>query len=146
MILDVIENSNRYVPFHPHFRSVLETLSLMKTVGSENLVIDGERAYIIFSQQAGKRREDVFLEAHRKYIDIHFCIEGEEAIGWRPVQRCVFPDHAYDEEKDFMTFADKPDSWLLLSPGSFAIFFPEDAHAPMASDGLVKKAVAKVAV
>ncbi|MBI5473353.1 MAG: YhcH/YjgK/YiaL family protein [Ignavibacteriae bacterium] len=146
MVLDVIENSKRYVTLHPHFRSVLETLSLMKTVGSENLVIDGEMVYIIFSQQVGKRREEVFLEAHKKYIDIHFCFEGEEEIGWRAVQHCISPDKPYDEEKDFMTFTDKPESWLSLSPGSFAIFFPEDAHALMVSDGLVKKAVVKVAV
>ncbi len=146
MILDVIENCERYFTLHQQFRAVLEAIHRLKTVGSEKLVIDGERVYIIFSQQAGKRREDVFLEAHRKYIDIHFCIEGEEAIGWRAVQRCVSPDLAYDEEKDFMTFKDESESWFSLSPGLFAIFFPEDAHAPFVSDGLVKKAVAKLAI
>jgi beta-galactosidase beta subunit len=33
-----------------------------------------------------------------------------------------------------------------LQPGSFAIFFPEDAHAPLSSTGRVHKIVVKVAV
>jgi beta-galactosidase beta subunit len=30
--------------------------------------------------------------------------------------------------------------------GSYCIFFPEDAHAPLVSDGMVRKVVVKIAV
>jgi beta-galactosidase beta subunit len=43
-------------------------------------------------------------------------------------------------------FYDRPTTWLTLSAGQFAVFFPEDAHAPLAGQGGVHKAVVKVAV
>jgi len=36
--------------------------------------------------------------------------------------------------------------WCPVPAGSFAVFFPEDAHAPMVSDGEVHKVILKVAV
>jgi beta-galactosidase beta subunit len=36
-------------------------------------------------------------------------------------------------------------TWVAVPPGSFAIFFPHDAHAPLGGEGRVKKAVVKVA-
>jgi beta-galactosidase beta subunit len=35
---------------------------------------------------------------------------------------------------------------VTVAPGSFGIFFPEDAHAPAAADGPIHKVVLKVAV
>ena len=37
-------------------------------------------------------------------------------------------------------------STLAVSSGAFAIFYPEDAHAPLATSGPIHKAVVKVAV
>ena len=45
-----------------------------------------------------------------------------------------------------MFFGDAADSWLDLSGDKFLVFFPEDAHAPLAGMGGLKKAVVKVAV
>jgi YhcH/YjgK/YiaL family protein len=50
----------------------------------------------------------------------------------------------YDEEKDFGLFSDPPENWVTVTPGKFAIFFPEDAHAPLISDGIIRKAVIKI--
>jgi len=43
-------------------------------------------------------------------------------------------------------FADQPSTFVSVPPGSFTIFFPHDAHAPLAGPGRLKKAVVKVAV
>ncbi len=45
-----------------------------------------------------------------------------------------------------MFFADRPETWFAVKPGSFAIFYPQDAHAPLAGTGETRKAVMKVAV
>jgi beta-galactosidase beta subunit len=45
-----------------------------------------------------------------------------------------------------MFFRDRPDSWLSLPAGRLAIFFPDDAHAPLAGRGTLKKAIVKIAV
>ena len=42
---------------------------------------------------------------------------------------------AYDEQKDLQFFRDAADSWVTIAAGSFGIFYPEDAHAPVATDG-----------
>ena len=36
--------------------------------------------------------------------------------------------------------------WLPVASGMFVVFFPEDAHLPLISPGLIHKVVVKVAV
>ena len=53
---------------------------------------------------------------------------------------------AFDAAKDITFFHDRPECWLSVPAGRFAIFFPEDAHAPLAGRGTLKKAIVKIAV
>jgi YhcH/YjgK/YiaL family protein len=108
--------------------------------------IDGDRIYVSIDRQDGRGDEGARLEAHRRYIDIQYTIAGDERIGWMPLARCAVPDGAFDEKKDIGFFADRPTTWLAVPPGSFAIFFPHDAHAPLAGQGLLQKAIVKIAV
>ena len=39
-----------------------------------------------------------------------------------------------------------PASWIATPPGAFCIFFPEDAHAPLVSNGEIRKVILKIAV
>ena len=78
--------------------------------------------------------------------DIQFTIDGNEEIGWKPLADCALTSEPYDEAKDIMFFRDRPDSWLSLPAGRLAIFFPDDAHAPLAGRGTLKKAIVKIAV
>jgi beta-galactosidase beta subunit len=55
-------------------------------------------------------------------------------------------DTDYDADKDIMFFKDPPDNWTPVPAGSFVIFFPQDAHAPLVSSGELHKAVLKIAV
>jgi beta-galactosidase beta subunit len=43
-------------------------------------------------------------------------------------------------------FGDRPELYFTLPPGCFVVFFPSDAHAPLAGNGKVLKAVVKIAV
>jgi len=52
----------------------------------------------------------------------------------------------HNSEKDAALFNDEPLIWCAVPSGAFAMFFPEDAHAPMVSDGEVHKLIVKVAV
>ncbi len=84
------------------------------------------------------------FECHDKNIDIQLCVKGMETIGWKPREKCVTPNGAYNEEKDVRFFSDAPDTFFQLTDGQFAIFFPEDVHAPMIGEGEIKKLVIKV--
>jgi YhcH/YjgK/YiaL family protein len=67
-------------------------------------------------------------------------------MGWKPQSLCNQPSGEYDQKSDVQFFADEPDAWLSTESGSFAIFFPGDAHMPLISSGQLHKVVVKVAV
>jgi biofilm protein TabA len=108
--------------------------------------VDGDRMYVSIAHQDGRGEDGARLEAHRRYIDIQYTIDGDELIGWMPLVRCTMPDGDFEETKDVGFFADRPSTWVSVPAGSFAIFFPHDAHAPLAGRGLLKKAIVKIAV
>jgi biofilm protein TabA len=108
--------------------------------------IDGDRVYAIVARELGRGRADSPLEFHRRYLDIQYVIRGLDIIGWLPVAECRRNKQAYDAEHDLGFFLDRPGTWCRLPAGNFAIFFPEDAHAPLAGSGPIHKVVVKVAV
>jgi YhcH/YjgK/YiaL family protein len=67
-------------------------------------------------------------------------------MGWKPTADCKEIDKKYNADEDIMFFNDTPDSWTPVPAGSFVIFFPQDAHAPLVSEGEIHKAVLKIAV
>jgi biofilm protein TabA len=148
MVLETLGEAHRYLSLHRSFADAfafLQNADWAKLAAGRH-VIDGERMYVSIDCSEGRGREGARLEAHRRYIDIQFTIEGHEEIGWKPVSECEATSMAYDDAKDVIFFSDRPDSWLSLPAGHFAIFFPDDAHAPLAGRGTLKKAIVKIAV
>jgi len=148
MIIDVVENAKKYHPLNPRFAEAFRYLrsSAASSLTSAHADIEGENLYAIASRKQGKNRSEAKLEIHRKYIDIHYVLAGVESMGWKPACSCMDILSPFDEEKDAALFDDEPLLWCEIPAGSFAIFFPEDAHAPMVSDGVVHKVILKVAV
>jgi YhcH/YjgK/YiaL family protein len=148
MILDTLENASRYAALHPAFPAMFAFLSRddVGSLESGKVELDGENLYGVITHQAGKKREEARLETHTRYIDVHYVISGKEAIGWKAASNCEEIEQPYNAERDFMLYSDDPGAWLTLHPGSFAVFFPEDGHAPMVSTGMVHKVVMKIAV
>ena len=148
MILDSLPDYHRYLGVHPAFAKAFHFLvyTELAAMTPGRHPIDGDRMYVSIDHRDGRGREGARLEAHRKYIDIQLTIAGPEEIGWAPLAICREPDGAFDDEKDIGFFATRPDTWLSVPAGRFAIFFPTDAHAPLAGRGLLKKAIVKVAV
>lgn len=95
---------------------------------------------------AMKPREKATLEAHRRFIDIHVPLKGDELMGWAPTASLRYPRGTYDAETDCEFFGDTAVSLLHVVPGQAAVFFPEDAHAPNIGIGNHKKLVIKIPV
>jgi biofilm protein TabA len=148
MLIDYLKNADRYSPLHHRYADAFAFLRRadVAQLPDGRHEIDGVRLFVIVSRGQGRGREQSLLEAHRRYIDVQFVISGEDSIGWLPLADCRQVSAPYDEGKDLEFFLDRPATWLALSPGAFAIFYPEDAHAPLAKQGPVHKAVVKVAV
>jgi YhcH/YjgK/YiaL family protein len=148
MILDRSENLRLYVPLHPLVRRVVDFLSAgdVTALPLGRHEIEGRRLFVIRDLAQGKGRSGALLEAHRDYIDIQIALDRPDVIGYSPLACCQRVREPYDAARDIEFFADSPESWITLSPGSFAVFFPTDAHAPLAIQGQIQKAVFKLAV
>ena len=148
MIIDKLENADRYIAIHPRFRKAFRFLQdcRIHALPPGKIDLDGGYLFATISCQPGRKREQAALEAHRKYIDIHYSLEGKEIIGWKPAGDCQSPQGTFDTDCDVVSYADDPVSCETIDKGSFAVYFPEDAHAPLVSEGIVHKAVVKIAI
>ena len=94
-----------------------------------------------------KAFEDCKFEAHKRYIDVQVVASGIERIDSQVIAKCEAGE--FDEEGDFMLLEGEAATQVILEPGSFAAYFPDDAHKPgIAVDGAShnKKCVFKVLV
>jgi biofilm protein TabA len=148
MVLDVLANSERLKRLHPGFGAAFQFLrdTNLQQLGNGRQDIDGSRLFAMVIRGQGRGQASAKLEAHRQYIDIQYSVTGHDLIGWKNISACHQPEQPYDAEKDLQFFHDASDSWVTIPQGSFGIYFPEDAHAPMASDAPIHKVVVKIAV
>ncbi|OGV68868.1 MAG: hypothetical protein A2283_10975 [Lentisphaerae bacterium RIFOXYA12_FULL_48_11] len=145
-IVDRLENYKKYTNLHPGFEKAFAFLSQTNIAQLEltKHVIDGDNVFCPLSKSQGRTREQASLESHRKYIDIQYVISGNEELGYKPATECRQVKETYNSEKDIGFFSDAPDQWIKVPAGSFIIFFPQDAHAPLVGNGEIHKAVVKV--
>lgn len=148
MILDRLANWQRYKTLHPGFQAAFDFLRKPEASGMPvgRHELDGDRLLVLINREAGRGRQKARLESHRKYIDIQLTVAGQEEIGWKPTPECSAIELSYQAEQDIAFYSDLPECWFPVKPLSFAVFFPEDAHAPLAGQGELHKAVVKVAV
>ncbi|MBC3538442.1 YhcH/YjgK/YiaL family protein [Rufibacter sediminis] len=148
MVLDTLTNASRYYGMHPLFEQAFAFLResdlLNLPLGKHELA--GQQLFAIISDGKGFSKPNARLEAHRTYIDIQYVVTGSDHMGWKNLAACGLPSEPYTAEKDIAFFPDQTNSWFDVAAGSFTIFFPEDAHAPLATDDLVRKVVLKIAV
>ncbi len=148
MILDHLQNAARYGQTHSRFQAAFEFLKSPKlaTLEPGRHEINGDRLFVAIATDPGRGRSGAKLEVHRKYIDIQLVLSGNEEIGWKPAMACSQPEAEFDASRDIGFFRDAPALWLPMTAGTFAIFFPEDAHAPLGGEGPLRKAIAKVLI
>lgn len=150
MIIDTIQNASKYFSVHPLFEKAFEYIRSQDLINlpDEKFSIDGDNLKAIVSNKNGVAAADstAKFECHNNYIDIQLCINGIETIGWKPRESCTSQKGEYNPEKDVLFFNDAPDMFFQLTNGQFAIFFPNDVHAPMIGEGPIKKMVIKVKI
>lgn len=148
MIIDTLENADKYFSLNPHFAAAFRYLRnpAIRKLTSDHDTIDADKLFAIVSRKPGKKKDEAKLEVHKNYIDIQFVIHGNDSMGWKAAGRCTKVFAPYDPGRDIAFFGDEPVIWCTVTPGVFAIFFPADAHAPMVSDGEIHKVIIKVAV
>ena len=149
MIIDTLANASKYFSLHPSFAKAFEFLHQNDLANlAEGVSETPEGVKVIVDTGMGKTTEASLakFECHDKNIDIQVCVKGLETFGWKPRKKCATPNGDYNPEKDVRFFSDVPDMFFQLTDGQFAVFFPEDVHAPMIGDGEIKKVVLKVKI
>jgi YhcH/YjgK/YiaL family protein len=146
VVIDTLTHASRYSVLHPLFSRAFTFVATtpLGTLPPGRIPLEADRLVVSIDQVDGRGRGGARLEAHRRYIDIQVTIAGTEHIGWRPLADCSTPDGPFAPDRDVGFFADRPDTWVVVPERHFVIFFPEDAHAPLAGEGPLRKAVIKV--
>ena len=147
MIVDKIENAKLYYNLGDRMKKALDYIKQtdLKSLQPGKYEIDGDNIFALISEYQTKAESEGKLEAHRKYIDVQYVIEGEELMGYAPLgnQQILEP---YKEENDIIFYTGEK-SFTKVSKGMFAIFFPTDVHMPgicVENKSAVKKLVIKV--
>lgn len=148
MILDQLSQADQYAAIHPGFAAAFQFLRTLDLTGlaEGRHEIDGDRMYLVVNRTQGRGRTGATFEVHRRYIDIQLAVSGTDEMAWRPLADCTQPKAPFHQEHDYCLFNDPAETWVTVHPGSFAIFFPQDVHAPLGGEGDLVKAVIKVAV
>ncbi|MCC6695815.1 MAG: YhcH/YjgK/YiaL family protein [Candidatus Hydrogenedentes bacterium] len=146
MILDVLKNWRQYTWVNTRFNAGFEYLdALDPAVADGTYEIQGRDLYCMLQSFDTTPVEGHEFEAHREYADIQYVLEGTESILWAPREGLALTK-PYTPDIEFFSLTPAPTD-LVLSPGQFAVFMPDDAHAPCVAYKTpcrVRKAVLKV--
>lgn len=146
MIIDTIDNFGKYVTLNPLFADVLEFLKTndLQTMEAGKYPIKDKNLFLNLQVAKQRTKDTAFLETHIEMIDIQIPVSCAETFGYTPL--CDLPAFDYNTEKDITKYGDtKAQTYVTVNPGQFAIFFPQDGHAPCIIDEPeIKKAIFKV--
>ncbi len=148
MIIGSLQNTQRIETIHPRFKTFFD---YAKSIDWKNLELgkiglDGDNLFVNHVVLDPKDKANAALEGHHEYIDIQLLLEGNESMGWKPLEDAKKISQPYNATKDLIFYDEECDNYVALKPGQFAIFFPEDLHAPGISEEKIHKFIAKVKV
>jgi biofilm protein TabA len=152
MIFDTLQSAGRYQGIHSRLNAALKLLSgtQLSTLAAGRYDFDAG-LFATVSEYTTKPIAETFWEAHYLHADVQIVLDGRERIDWLPRSATAIRK-AYDPQRELVELSPRPKTHpveLLLHPGCFAVFFPDDAHRPgIAADhpAPVKKIVFKVRV
>ncbi len=148
MLYGTTKHLESYQGIHP---GVMRGLEILRDTDFSKLEdgryeVDGDDLFFFIQNYMSKPANDM-PESHKKYVDIQYLISGREWMGVAPLEDMTEVVEARPE-KDIWRHHGPTDK-ILVTGDRFAVFWPEDAHAPgIAVDGPepCRKCVVKVRV
>ena len=112
--------------------------------------IDGRNIFAQVLDLTTKEQHENRPEVHRRYLDIQFLAWGEEKIGFAIDTGNNQISESLLEQRDIIFYQQmENESFIEMTPGSYALFFPQDVHRPQChkhKESAIRKIVVKVAV
>ena len=133
MIVDVLSQVALYAGVHPTLVNAVKATEKLVADGAQDgrhELMDG--AYVMLSRYDTTTAETFTFEAHRAYIDVQVMIKGDETclVTERAAAAVTEPYHADGDYELLSAVRREGVHSVSLTDGVFAVFFPEDAHAP----------------
>ena len=126
MIFAKLTDAADYRGIHPRLDRVIDCLNkeFLNKVGTQTQKLEGDLLYVTRFDYETIPLEEAFFEAHKKYLDVHLMVSGAERVD------ISHPDvlTLFDHKDDFYAYQGEAEQTLLLTPGSFLVVFPGDAH------------------
>jgi YhcH/YjgK/YiaL family protein len=130
MIFDRIENLKHYYGLSPRLKRALEYLEKteLAKLPDGKIEIDGDDVYASVTTKRPQPYSAAKFEAHKKYIDIQYAIEGKEDIlcGFIQAVRGITEERP-EQDVYFYEASGQP---VTIGEGHLVILFPSDIHAP----------------
>lgn len=128
MIVCPFKDLGRYAPIIPGLEEALQAVDeILKNWVPGTVPLSGGNK-ILVQEGTTKPAQGKLCEAHRQYLDIQYIVEGEETVGWAPLETLTL-DGTFDTAKDKGMYAG-PVDYMRIGQGYCYVVFPEDAHAP----------------
>ena len=156
MIVTDLQHATEQIPMTLHLQKAIDFLreGSWRDLPEGRFEVDGHNVWGVVQSYETVMSPPERLETHRKHIDLHLIVTGEETMGWIPFEN-LDPDEFYDEEGDvgWGTVSSHHLDYVArvrLRAGQLAVFFPSDGHLPRQAGGMpparVEKVLTKVAV
>ena len=146
MIICPWKDLNRYADLLPGLEEAVKLVnSLEDLTPATHPLSDGNK--VLIQEGTTKPAEGAMAEAHRQYLDIQYILEGQETVGWAPVEALTL-EGEFDTVKDKGKYSGEFD-FMTIRAGYCYVVFPEDGHMPgvhLDAPANFKKAVVKLKV
>ncbi|QCV78140.1 YhcH/YjgK/YiaL family protein [Enterobacter ludwigii] len=136
-------------------RAIEKALDFLRTTDFTALApgvvdIDGRNIFAQVLDLTTQTWDENRPEVHRRYLDIQFLAWGEEKIGVAIDTGNNEISETLLEQRDIIFYhGSENESFIEMTPGTYAIFFPQDVHRPACiknKASAIRKIVVKVAI
>ncbi|TCP96263.1 YhcH/YjgK/YiaL family protein [Cricetibacter osteomyelitidis] len=135
--------------------AILQALEYLRSTDFDTLdagcySIKGDSVYVQVLDLETKPKSSYQPEVHRRYLDVQYLHSGKERIGVATDLGNNKIAMDYNPERDILYYEDVAfECELVMQPGAFAVFFPEDIHRAACIDSepsKIRKVVVKIAM
>ena len=131
MIYDVIENAKKHFSEDDRFyRAIKYAVEFDLAQPDGNYELEGKEIVAKVQSYQTSPAEQRLFENHKLYADIQIMRQGSERQDV-VVAENLNPIEAYHEQKDVTKYHSTPVfSSVILHPGQFVVYYPDDIHRP----------------
>ncbi len=126
MIYDKLNNIQRYHGLHPNLDIAIDYICENLQTMPQHADIKGNDVYGNIFTYCTVPDSESFFEAHEAYADIHIMRMGSERVAVSDIS--VLQTDESRPKDDFWAMHGPEELSINLSPGSFLVVFPGDAH------------------